>query len=339
MPLVNKILPFGLGSGSNVVDDATWTAATERSTGFQAGVAPSSKVNKSLRQSSVIAAMVAQFIVDQANVNVNDDGDLDTLETNLGLAINAAVAAAIQNQLGNYAVDTGSADALVVTLPTIPSSHVNARPIRFLKSAAANATTTPTINVNGIGPKTLVKSDGAALAIGDLKASTRYEIFYDGTNYRVYGGSLASDVATQAPKTGRISQLQQAFRTSTDQSTNSGWATAFSMNFTPVTSSSTRLIIAAIMHGSVDATGVDFGSEIKLRKTISGVTTDMTVGMKTRMYSDLSTHSAETISTLIAIDNAVATTIVYDVQHQPTGANETSTLFQGSNFVVLELAP
>lgn len=91
----------------------------------------------------------------------------------------------IQRDLTNYAADTGTADALVVTLaPPLAEYKVGTGMIRVLKSAATNATTTPTINVNGLGAKTITRFDGAALEAGELAASAPFYVAYDGTNFR-----------------------------------------------------------------------------------------------------------------------------------------------------------
>lgn len=54
----------------------------------------------------------------------------------------------------------------------------------------ANTTTTPTLNIDTIGAKTLVKGGGGALANGDVKIGTMYTIWYDGTNIRVIEAGL-----------------------------------------------------------------------------------------------------------------------------------------------------
>ena len=45
----------------------------------------------------------------------------------------------------------------------------------------ANDTTTPTLNVDGTGAKTIVRQDGSALVAGDLKAGQYCDLIYDST--------------------------------------------------------------------------------------------------------------------------------------------------------------
>ena len=77
--------------------------------------------------------------------------------------------------------DTGSADAYVATLTPVPSSLSRYLTVCF-KASAANATTTPTINVNGLGAKTIVTESGAAVAAGAIQASGYYWLQYDDTS-------------------------------------------------------------------------------------------------------------------------------------------------------------
>jgi hypothetical protein len=78
----------------------------------------------------------------------------------------------IQRGLMNYGVDTGSSDALVVSLtPAMVEVKAGTAFIRVKKGNAANTTTTPTVNFNGLGPVTILSADGTALEKGELAAS------------------------------------------------------------------------------------------------------------------------------------------------------------------------
>lgn len=50
----------------------------------------------------------------------------------------------------------------------------------------ANATTTPTLNINGEGAKTIVDNKGDPVAVGDVEGILK--LMYDGTNLRIVGG-------------------------------------------------------------------------------------------------------------------------------------------------------
>ena len=79
----NEFKPFSIAGGANVISQADYEALSALSTGFSSGVAKSNEINKVLRQSTFIAAAIAQFVSDKANVNVMDDGSLSGFITKL----------------------------------------------------------------------------------------------------------------------------------------------------------------------------------------------------------------------------------------------------------------
>jgi hypothetical protein len=103
-----------------------------------------------------------------------------------------------QKQAVNYAADTGAADAYVVTLSPALGSYADGTLVTF-KAANANATTTPTVNVNSLGAKTIIKQQNVALAANDIIAGGIVSVRYDTTagNFQMVspphtGGSGAS---------------------------------------------------------------------------------------------------------------------------------------------------
>lgn len=84
----------------------------------------------------------------------------------------------IDNYLGTT---TGAADVMVAT-PSPALTSYNTGPMYVVKSGFTNATTTPTINVSGLGAKTIVKRAATALAAGDYVANMMMILVYDGTN-------------------------------------------------------------------------------------------------------------------------------------------------------------
>jgi hypothetical protein len=92
---------------------------------------------------------------------------------------------AIQQQLGNYAVDTGTANALAITLPAY-TTLVAGLALRIKKGASAN-TGAVTLNINGGGATSATWSDGSALGLGDWPASAIGEGVYDGAVFRLNG--------------------------------------------------------------------------------------------------------------------------------------------------------
>lgn len=117
----NEFLPFATDVAANVIDQATYAALATRSAGFSSGVAQSDQLNKVWRQSSVMASVLAQFVVDLSGNDVLDDGTASTIVANLKAAVSAqstAVVGSIRNAGMNVttasATATFTADQLVV---------------------------------------------------------------------------------------------------------------------------------------------------------------------------------------------------------------------------------
>jgi len=68
---------------------------------------------------------------------------------------------------GAVAVAAGTADAITATLSPAPVALVDGMTVR-VRAAAANATTAPTLALNGLAAKVIVKGNGRPLAAGDI---------------------------------------------------------------------------------------------------------------------------------------------------------------------------
>ncbi|MEC5405133.1 hypothetical protein VOM14_06035 [Paraburkholderia sp. MPAMCS5] len=130
----NDFLPFAYGGGANVLTQAQYVALTSvLSGGYQSGVANSAQMNKTWRQSSIMAAVLAQFAADYSGNNSTDDGTTATLEANLVAAIRSAT------KTGVILADTGAANAYtaVNAPPLIAGTWVDGV-IQQVKIAHAN---------------------------------------------------------------------------------------------------------------------------------------------------------------------------------------------------------
>lgn len=85
----NDFLPFATGSTANVLSQPAYAALPAVATGYQSGVAQSAALNKTWRQSSIMSAVLAQFIADRSGSNAVDDGTTATLLANLKQAVTA----------------------------------------------------------------------------------------------------------------------------------------------------------------------------------------------------------------------------------------------------------
>lgn len=103
------------------------------------------------------------------------------------------VAQAVRSQRLNF-IQTigGTAGAITATLAPAPLawSELVGTPLVFITTSTNTAT--PTINLNGLGAKTIVYRDGAALAAGAWLTGALVTVVYDGTNVRLLEASKSA---------------------------------------------------------------------------------------------------------------------------------------------------
>jgi hypothetical protein len=87
---------------------------------------------------------------------------------------------------------TGTANALVIT-PTPALAAYGFGASFTVVPSATNTSASVTLNVSGLGARTILKQDGTQPAIGDIRQGVPLRVFDNGTNYLVHG-SLPSDV-------------------------------------------------------------------------------------------------------------------------------------------------
>lgn len=159
MSVEQDFLVFAGEAGANVLTQAEYVALAALLTGFQAGVAPSAQLNKVWRQSSIMAAVLGQIIADITGQPVIDDGTIATIEENL---------ATVFRGLGKLGIDTGTANALVVTQAPVPSALYAGMDLTVIP--ANNGTGAVTLNVNGLGALPIQYPNGSALGSGAILA-------------------------------------------------------------------------------------------------------------------------------------------------------------------------
>lgn len=75
----NDIRTFGVGPGDDATAQAAYNSATWRVEGWRSGILPHQQINKVLRQTSLIAASVAQVAADALQEDILDNGDFTAL--------------------------------------------------------------------------------------------------------------------------------------------------------------------------------------------------------------------------------------------------------------------
>lgn len=95
-----------------------------------------------------------------------------------------------------YGADAGSTDAYAITLNPVPTAYSTGMRLYF-KANTVN-TGACTLNVNGLGAKSIVKSYNIALEDGDIKANQIVEVIYDGTNFQLVSTIADEGIITVA---------------------------------------------------------------------------------------------------------------------------------------------
>jgi hypothetical protein len=184
MPGTNDFLSFAGGGSANVLTQVAYAALTsELANGFTSGTAQSTHLNKVWRQASIMAAVLAQFIVDETGNNAVDDGTTATLLANLKTAVAASVisqglaSSGIQSFTSTGSLPTSiaggtclinSASATVQTLPAA-SAVALGRQVEFLNIGAGVGTVqkvgSDTITINNTTVTALALGNGDTLTV------------------------------------------------------------------------------------------------------------------------------------------------------------------------------
>jgi hypothetical protein len=90
--------------------------------------------------------------------------------------------------VGSYAIDTGAVDAYVIsvdwdTVDTGTTSILLAGSVYSFLPANTNTIGAPTLNVNGLGVKTIKRPDGSSLKPGDIIVNKIAIVKFDGTDF------------------------------------------------------------------------------------------------------------------------------------------------------------
>lgn len=270
MTIENDFLTFAGGSGANVLSQSAYAAQTALlANGFSSGVASSAQLNKVWRQSSIMAAVLAAFIVDQSGQPAIDDGTTATLEANLLLAIQNVQAA----QLGNFVPKSG----------TSLTGPVNANKGNALASAA-------TVNIGAATGEYLhITGTTTITAFDNAQAGTGRVVVFDGALTLTHNATslilpTAANIATAAGDVARFrsegsgnwrcvgymradgsvlagSRMQVGTAVATTSGTAflfsslPSWAKRITLIFDGVSLSSTSHLLVQLGSGSVQSTG------------------------------------------------------------------------------------
>jgi hypothetical protein len=147
----NDFKAFAIGGGANVIGQGTYEALDALDTGFQSGIANSDELNKVWRQASVWAQVLGDLTAAGQSANVVDDGDVSGLLAQLTTALKALM------PYSGYVTTTNSGNAYAATLAG--TYALTNKFTLFVKFPNVNSADGPTLNLNGLGAKTIYLKD------------------------------------------------------------------------------------------------------------------------------------------------------------------------------------
>lgn len=149
-----------------------------------------------------IQAALAKNGENAATANLNLGGFRFTNAGNATAADDLARVSQIQSGSFNYAAAGGTAD--VITLSLSPAITAYSEGVVYcFQPSSNNATTTPTLNINSVGAKTIVKRGSAALEAGDIVADEPALVVYNSTddNFTLINPAVNSAVTPSSTDT------------------------------------------------------------------------------------------------------------------------------------------
>ena len=166
------------------------------------------------------------------------------VHTNVGnatLRTNYPSAGQVQDGVLTYLTPVTGTDTIVATAPISMTTYAAGQNFRFI-AAGANTTTGVTININGIGAKSITKNGTTPLAIGDIPANSIVNITYDGTQFQISNADttlLTTNNTWTGKQTfaGTTANLSSKFINATEAVTVSATAATGTINYDVTTQS------------------------------------------------------------------------------------------------------
>ena len=184
------------------------------------------------------------------------------VHTNVGnatLRTNYPSAGQVQDGTFTYLTSVSGTDTITAVAPASMTAYAAGQEFRFI-AAGANTTTGVTININGIGAKSITKNGATSLAVGDIISGAIVVIAYDGTEFQISNIATASLLSSNNTWTGRNAFTNTGYSPNialTDASTVA-WntATGQTATFTFVSSNRTMGAPTNLLNGAFYALAV-----------------------------------------------------------------------------------
>lgn len=138
--------------------------------------------------------------LDTGDIVANQDVKVIYDGTNMQMVSPTARQAITQDGAQIYAADAGASDTYTITLTPAPAAYVTGMVVNF-KANTAN-TGAATLNVNGLGAKTIKRKGSVDLNDNDIVANQDVQVIYDGTNFQMLSAPNTPGGYEQVTNTG-----------------------------------------------------------------------------------------------------------------------------------------
>lgn len=194
----NQFSPFGLGPGSYVLTPSAYAALAVRTSGFPPGKVLKEDLNTPIRQASSVATMLANFIQHHQPDDVNDDGDLVTLEDQLLAALNSLYGTGIAGLIVTAQADSTS-------FPGTKTINLHLTPGLWLIDAQASLSPNPfavTLSIDGVVKQSFSDSAEARVmaaysqvtVVTTRDVAVAWDVESGGTSFPQYLRALAQKI-------------------------------------------------------------------------------------------------------------------------------------------------
>lgn len=194
--LASTTLATGISAGATSCTVAAGNGALfpspNTSTGTKFLATLQSATNPNTIEVVTVTARSTDTMTMTPTVNAYNAGDYFAIRDSAELIQKLAQFDDVQAQAGNYALDTGAANAYVVSLTPALTAHVQGMPIRW--QAAHSNTGASTFN-DGAGVASLVYPGGSALVGGEIVAGHIYTVIYNTGSFQLQSESDRNTIA------------------------------------------------------------------------------------------------------------------------------------------------
>ena len=285
-------------AGTNIYSPSVFDTLSTIPLGNTNGIADVISYNTLARQASIFTGVLSTYIGNKTGQNIINDGTTSTILANF----NAAVLTS------KYAVDTSTTvNALNVNflsgLVTIPTGA------ELTLYPAISNTGAATLTVNGLGPYP-IKTPTGALAGGELIATRKYPVVFDGVNWIMEDYNTPDTLALVTGR-GNTTSTQVIITNSTTSTSTSTGALILTGGLSTLDNiyAGGTLSVPYITTGGVlvKSTGISLGNTNPTGAPSTVLTTIPTFTLKSSTYTD-NTTTTGTLGTIITGMNIVAST-------------------------------